>query len=100
MGAEENGKYENGKYKESEDSRSALPGGADLWITRLVGGGIGGVFIVALWMALPYVGTYLSDYKAIRLSEIQSKIDVCNQQLTACVSDLKESRAELRECKR
>ena len=97
MGKEENG---NGIDKENKNARITLPGSADIWITRLVGGGIGGVFIVALWMVLPYVNTYLGDYKQIRLSEIQSKIEQCNQQLTACISDLKESRSELRECKR
>ena len=87
---------ENNGKDTKKDILVPFQGSPDLWVSRLIGGGLSGLVVVALWMVLPSVNTYLADQKQIRLMEIQSRLEQLNQQLTSCVSDLKDARAELR----
>lgn len=85
---------------ENNDGRTkenTLQGGVDVWITRLTGGSAAAALLIcAIYVSFPYFE-----------KQIQGRVDQCNQQVLACVSDLKdartelrETRSELRECKR
>lgn len=70
----------------NENNISPLPGSIDIWLSRIAGGSAAALLIFALWVSFPYFD-----------KQIQGRVDQCNQQVLACVSDLKDARSELRE---
>lgn len=85
---------------ESKNNDGKLPGGADLWISRVAGGGLSGLIIAAIIICLPSLNTYFADSKEIRILEIKTQSEQCSQQLLSCISDLKEARADYRSCRK
>ena len=85
------------EQNENKNNTSALSNGIDVWITRLTGGSAAAaILLAAIYVSFPYFE-----------KQIQGRVDQCDQQVIACVSDLKdartelrEARSELRECKR
>lgn len=75
-----------------QNINSQLLTSRDLWISRIAGGGIGGVLLAGLVISLPILSTIVADYKEVRILEIKAQAEQCQAQLNYCSSDLKQCR--------